>query len=376
MMVGRAWLPVDDAAAGSGGSQMFLTAGAMGRGRGRGGCRARVRRGCPCWRSVRVDDALPCRGAVARMATHPSQDRALRNAMQRPPSWSEQNAAAFQLDDVVEQYQLRAPYPSTLSPFLRDLALPAGGAVLELGCGTGTIARDLAPHVGRIDAVDCSHAMIERARTLRGGDHPAIRWIEGRAEDARLDGPYCLAIAGASLHWMDWDVVLPRVAGALHPGAVLAIVVSTPEPPPWNDQLREIWSRYSVIQNWENADLIALLESRGLYKQHQQDEAPSRNVHPHRWRIHRRPARDLESAAGTMGQDLARDFDREVRELVTPYARGDVLELAASAEVDVGRPLGLRRYGTPALYLAVSARARRRRSWSPSMSSSGMYMRP
>jgi SAM-dependent methyltransferase len=100
--------------------------------------------------------------------------------MQRPPSWSEHNAAAFQLDDVVEQYHLRAPYPSTLSPFLRDLALPPSGAVLELGCGTGKITRVLAPHVGRIDAVDSSRAMIERARTLPGGSHPAIRWIEGR----------------------------------------------------------------------------------------------------------------------------------------------------------------------------------------------------
>ena len=127
--------------------------------------------------------------------------------MQRPPSWSEQNAAAFQLDDVVALYHLRAPYPSTLTPFLRDLALPPTGAVLELGCGTGNITRDLAPHVRRIDAIDRSRAMIERARTLSGGTHPAIRWIEGRAEEASLDGPYSPVVAGASLHWMDWDVV-------------------------------------------------------------------------------------------------------------------------------------------------------------------------
>jgi hypothetical protein len=40
-----------------------------------------------------------------------------------------------------------------------------------------------------------------------------------------------------------------------------------------------------------------------------------------------------------MCQDQAPAFDHEVRELVTPYARGDVLELAASAEVDDGHPL-------------------------------------
>lgn len=259
--------------------------------------------------------------------------------MQRPPSWSEQNAAAFQLDDVVEHYYLRAPYPSTLSPFLRDLAVPSTGAVLELGCGTGSITRDLAPHVGRIDAVDRSRAMIERARTLPGGDHPAIRWIEGRVEEASLDGPYCLAVAGASLHWMDWDVVLARVASEFNPEAVLAIVVSTPEPPPWNDQLREIWGRYSVIRNWENADLIALLQSRGLYEHISKTKLPpepyTRTIGEYIDAQHATSSLPRER----MGQDEARAFDQEVRELVTSYARGEVLELAASVEVDVGHPL-------------------------------------
>ena len=260
--------------------------------------------------------------------------------MQRPPSWSEENAAAFELDDVVEHYSLRAPYPPTLSGFLLDLAVPATGAVLELGCGTGSITRDLAPHVSRIDAVDRSRAMIERARALPGGDHPAIRWIEGRGEEAPLDGPYCLAVAGASLHWMDWDAVLPRVASNLNPGAVLAIVVSKPEPPPWNDQLREIWRRYSVIPDWENADLIALLESRGLYEQVSKTKLPSV---PYTRTI--REYVDAQHATSSlprelMGEDQALAFDAEVRALVTPYARGEVLELAASAEVDVGHPLG------------------------------------
>ncbi len=141
------------------------------------------------------------------------------------------------------------------------------------------------------------------------------------------------------MHWMDWDVVLPRVAGNLNPGAVLALVVSTPEPPPWNDQLREIWSRYSVIQNWENADLIALLESRGLYEQINQTKLPSE---PFTRTVAEYIAAQHATSSlprGRMGPNQANAFDHEVRELVTPYARGDVLELAASAEVDVGHPL-------------------------------------
>ena len=183
----------------------------------------------------------------------------------RPPSWSPHNASAFQLADVVEHYHLRAPYPSALFPFLRDLAVPPRGAVIELGCGTGEITRALASHAERIDAIDISRQMIERARSMPGGDHPAIRWIEGRSEDAPLNGPYALAVAGASLHWMDWDITLPRVARNMSPGAVLAIVVST-GPPPWGDELHKLVSQYSAIQNWENADLIAMLEQRQLFK--------------------------------------------------------------------------------------------------------------
>ena len=40
-------------------------------------------------------------------------------------------------------------------------------------------------------------------------------------ETAPLDPPYVLAVAGESLHWMEWSVVLPRLAEALEPGALL-----------------------------------------------------------------------------------------------------------------------------------------------------------
>jgi len=55
-------------------------------------------------------------------------------------------------------------------PFWRNLAIHAGGPVLELGCGTGRIARPLA-HAGvHVVGIDRSQAMLARARTrLRRG---------------------------------------------------------------------------------------------------------------------------------------------------------------------------------------------------------------
>lgn len=39
-----------------------------------------------------------------------------------------------------------------------------------------------------------------------------------------LGPPYGLVTAGSSLHWMDWEVVLPRIGRLLSPEGCLAIV--------------------------------------------------------------------------------------------------------------------------------------------------------
>lgn len=256
----------------------------------------------------------------------------------RPAHWSEHNASAFQLAGVVENYHLRAPYPSSLAPFLSSLAAPRGGRVLELGCGTGEITRILALHTERIDAIDVSRLMIEKARTMPGADHPAIRWIEGRAEDAPFDGPYALAVAGASLHWMDWEVTLPRIAEHLAPGAVLAIVVAVDTPPPWSDALRQVIGRHSVIQNFEAFDLPSELETRQLFKRlgetKLQHEPFTRSVDEYIEALHATSGLPRER----MTSESANVFDSEVRTLVAPFARTGALELSASAEIVWGTP--------------------------------------
>lgn len=63
------------------------------------------------------------------------------------------------------------------------------------------------------------------------------KWIHGFAEDAPLAGPYALIVAGASLHWMAWDVVLPRFRGMLTPRRTLVIVEYHETPKPWDADL-------------------------------------------------------------------------------------------------------------------------------------------
>ena len=65
-------------------------------------------------------------------------------------------------------------------PFWRNLALTAGGSVLELGCGTGRVSLPLARAGVRLVGVDRSAAMLAlaRRRLKRGQLHHHLRLIE------------------------------------------------------------------------------------------------------------------------------------------------------------------------------------------------------
>ena len=64
---------------------------------------------------------------------------------------------------------------------------PAAMRVLEIGCGTGRVTRALAGVFGRVDGVDVSSEMIERAReALRGC--PGVRLYENNGVDLAMFG--------------------------------------------------------------------------------------------------------------------------------------------------------------------------------------------
>jgi ubiquinone/menaquinone biosynthesis C-methylase UbiE len=157
--------------------------------------------------------------------------------------------SVFADDEVAALYQFRAPYPDGIFAILERLVVRPH-VVLDAGTGTGALARRFPPSIERIDAVDPSVAMIARGRSLPGGDDARIRWIVGRAEDAPLSPPYGLITVGASLHWMQADVVLPRFRDALAPGARLAIVdTETTHSGEWRPEMLAIIRRYSPLEH-------------------------------------------------------------------------------------------------------------------------------
>lgn len=253
----------------------------------------------------------------------------------RPEFLTAENAIAFDDAGVARAYGFRPAYPPKLFDALAGLIV-GPRIVLDAGAGTGAIARYLAAHVERIDALDPAAAMITAGKRLEHGDDPRIRWILGGGETGPLFGPYGLIATGQSLHWMDWAVVLRRFARELAPGARLAIVDDPEVPEPWADELRPIIARHSVMRRWHQFALIPELERLGLFvREGQIDVEPvavTQSVDEYIESFHGRSS----LARHRIGQEAADAFDRDVRALLGDRA---TVERQVAGRIVYGRPV-------------------------------------
>jgi SAM-dependent methyltransferase len=184
----------------------------------------------------------------------------------KPSHLSGEYGAWFKDPLIAAAYPARPPYPEAAFELLAGLVVDQPRVVLDVGCGTGDVARPLAPLVERVDAVDFSAAMIGRGQQLPGGQAANLRWILGALEEVSLQPPYALVTAGESLHWMDWPVVLPRFADLLTPNGVLAIIGRNFERvAPMHARILPIVERYSPVRDYVQYDMVEGLEQRGLF---------------------------------------------------------------------------------------------------------------
>src|SRR5579884_490460 len=144
--------------------------------------------------------------------------------LQKPEHFASRHGQVFQDRSVVEAYHYRPPYPTEVFDTLESFIQGEPRRVLDVGCGIGYIARELMNRVEQLDAVDFSRHMLEVGKSLPNGDNPRLRWLYGAVEEIELDPPYTLVTAGESIHWMNWNIVLPRFHHVLVQGGYLAIV--------------------------------------------------------------------------------------------------------------------------------------------------------
>ena len=246
--------------------------------------------------------------------------------------------AQWQDAGMAKAYRYRPPYDEETLDLLIGLQ-PAGceGAVLDVGCGTGDLARPLAARGLQVDAIDASAAMVDVGRALPGGLHSDLQWHVAPMETAPLAGPYALAVAGESIHWMNWDRVFPRLAETLAPDAALAIVERLAAPQPWEQELGVLIARYSTNQEYAPFDLVAGLDERGFFEPlgtHRTRSLPW--TQPREAFIESIHSRNGFSRV-RMGVSAA-IFDAAVRDLLMRHGVDDDLTLDAFAEISWGRP--------------------------------------
>jgi SAM-dependent methyltransferase len=257
----------------------------------------------------------------------------------KPGRWTPERATAFQEQSVVDRYHLRPPYPQEVIEILAELAVDSPRTVLDVGTGTGELARRLASVVERVDAVDVSAAMMARGKTLPGGDDPRVHWILGAVETVPLDQRYALIVGGSSLHWLDWKVAFARFATLLSPRGAVAVVRRGLVSPPWQEELRALERRYDPEREGPRPDLVAELEQRGLLRVVGRREAGpvalTQSIEEYVGAVHSRSAFSL----GRMAPGVAATLDEEVRELVRPWSRDGLLHLQVMGSVVWGQPL-------------------------------------
>ncbi len=153
--------------------------------------------------------------------------------------------------DIIAKYDRTAPrwsakieqlgYPEAYANFLRQ-DLVQSGAVLDLGTGTGALARAWIDVGGSqtLTLLDVSAAMLKQAREgFRSvGISPGI--IYSRFEDFRPPQKYDVILAAHFLeHCKDPTEAMGRIADLLRPKGRLCLVVSKPH---WCNWL--LWLRF------------------------------------------------------------------------------------------------------------------------------------
>jgi trans-aconitate 2-methyltransferase len=161
-----------------------------------------------------------------------------------------------------------------------------GMRVIDLGCGSGELTRQMHEHLGAVETVgiDSSDAMLATAAALAGG---SLRFEKHDIATFATDERFDLVFSNAALHWVDGHpLLLERLAGMLAPGGQLAVQIPANDDHPSHAVAREL-ARESpfrealggyerVFPNLTLDAYAALLHRLGF-----RDQVVRMNVYPH-----------------------------------------------------------------------------------------------
>ena len=119
----------------------------------------------------------------------------------------------------------RQGFPEDLYELLTELGVRFSGAkAVDLGTGTGTLARGMARRGASVTAIDPSSAMTHEAARLDMEWGVSTHYLNTSAEKTGLEsGSFDLVTSGQSWWWFEHDPALAEAQRILRPGGILAI---------------------------------------------------------------------------------------------------------------------------------------------------------
>lgn len=149
-------------------------------------------------------------------------------------------------------------------PFYLQLASELAPVdVVDLGCGTGSLALLLAARGHRVTGIDPSSHMLRVARSKPGAD--AVRWVDGGADVlGRAEADLVLMTGHVAQFFVrdaEWHEALRRISIALRPGGHLAFETRNPEGEAWRSWTRQFstWTTElpdAQLENWYDAHAV------------------------------------------------------------------------------------------------------------------------
>ena len=119
----------------------------------------------------------------------------------------------------------RAGFPESIFDRLAEFDVGLHDQTLiDLGTGTGSLARGFALRGCKVIGVDTDSRMIDQARKLDRQNKVRIRYVEAKAESTGMDGGAAdVVTAGQCWHWFDRPRAIAEVIRLLKPGGKLVI---------------------------------------------------------------------------------------------------------------------------------------------------------
>jgi SAM-dependent methyltransferase len=142
-------------------------------------------------------------------------------------------------DEIADVYDESLPshvvehYLRKRTAFVREHALP-GGAVLDVGCGTGVLAARIAEGGFEVTGIDPSEGMLDVLRKR----HPSVRPVVGSGTalpfgDDAFDFVYCVAVMHHIAEAADVRQTLSEMVRVARPGGRILIWDHNPRNPYW-----------------------------------------------------------------------------------------------------------------------------------------------